>query len=549
MPPILAAGDGVLSPGRDRADDLEVTSGARPTMRAAAVVSAAVIGLVLAGPSAGGLIGTTAAGADGPSDPVGTALVQPGALDSLSDVGRLADATADRRGTPIGVVTDRNGTAPGGIEVERIVAPAGDVGALTEALQDVDGVFSAAPDRRVEVSADPLEGDQYGPSRIGARSLPPGDDGRGTTVAVVDTGVTATHPDLRPRLPDGRARVAVGRSFLLGDRADGSAGDVDPHGHGTHVAGIITAARDNGIGGSGVAPGAQVLPVRVLNRVGIGWASDVAAGILWAHQQGADVINLSLAAAGNVPGNVDTAITYVTTDRSRGKPPTVVVAAAGNDGPTSGTHWPANQPRTIAVGATDATDRIAPFSSWGPAVDVAAPGDGILSTCRTGGWCTMSGTSMAAPMVSGAAAVLRQLDTRRGPDEIRARLVATAVDLGPRGVDPAFGAGRIDLAAAVSRSGPAPAAPAADVTGSVDYALTDRRRVVMGGTAFDPAGAPLVHVVVATGGRVAVHDTVATNGSWETAWDDGAGPVQACAVGVRGSGTGVLLGCRSLIVK
>jgi serine protease len=404
----------------------------------------------------------------------------------------------------------------------------------------------------VALAADPYDANQYGPTRIGARALAATTDGRGTTVAVVDTGVTGTHPDLLPPLPDGRPRVAVGTSFLSGDVANHTAGNVDPQGHGTHVAGIITAARGNGIGGSGVAPGAQVLPVRVLSSTGTGWASDVAAGVLWAHQQGADVINLSLGASGAMPPDLDTAITYVTTDRTRGKPPTVVVAAAGNGGPTSRPSWPGFHERAIAVAATDATDAIAPFSSWGSYVDVAAPGVSILSTCRPAGYCSMSGTSMATPMVSAAAAILRQQDPTRDPDQVRARLEATAVDLGAPGRDPAYGAGRIDLVAATGAGpGATPATPnPVLLTGAVDHATVDRRRVTMGGTAFDPDGRPVIHVAVLTNGRMAVHDVMATNGSWEATWDDGAGPVTACAAGIdTPTNTPVQLGCRQLVVK
>ena len=517
----------------------------RSHRRVIALLTAGVLGLGILGQAG------VAAAAEPNVDPVDAALVRPGALDSIADVATLADDTAGRPGTTVGVVTDRNGDAPGGIEVERIVTEPGDVGALTARLDDINGVFSAAPEQRVRLSADPLDASQYGPTRIGARSLPATWDGRGTTVAVVDTGVTGNHPDLTPPLPDGRARIAAGRSFLSGDAANGAAANVDPHGHGTHVAGIITAARDNGLGGSGVAPGAQVLPVRVLNSSGVGWSSDVTAGVLWAHQQGADVINLSLGAPGNTPGDIDTAINFVTTDRSRGKAPTVVVAAAGNSGPNSTPQWPGRQERTIAVAATDANDGIASFSSWGSYVDVAAPGVNVLSTCRTGDWCSMSGTSMATPMVAGAAAVLRQLDPGRGPDEVRARLEATAVDLGSPGRDVAFGAGRIDLAAA-ALAGASPSSPAQPVmlTGTVGYAFVDRRRVNLGGTAFDPEATATVRVVAAGRNGWAVADVPAPGGRWDAGINVPAGTNSVCAVGVDNpTGTGVLLGCRQLLVK
>ena len=512
--------------------------------RVIAAVAAACLGLGVLAPVAGAVAGDE-------GDPVADALARPGALDSLGDVARLADATEGDPGAVVGVVTDRNGTAPGGIGVERIVVDGADLTALVDRLGRVDGVFSAAPDVPVALTSDPRDAEQYGPTRIGARALAPGRDGTGVTVAVVDTGVRASHPDLAPTLPDGRPRIATGTSFLLFDPANGSAGTSDPNGHGTHVAGIITAARGNGQGGSGVAPGAQVLPVRVLNSWGLGWSVDVTAGILWAHQQGADVINLSLGAPGSTPPEMDAAITYVTTDRSRGKAPTVVVAAAGNSGPGSGPTWPGSHPRAIAVAATDANDTVAPFSSWGSWVDVAAPGSGILSTCSNGDYCSMSGTSMATPMVAGAAAVLRQQDPGRGADEVRARLESTAVDLGSPGRDAAYGAGRIDLVAATG-AGSAPTGPSAPVpvSGAVDHAVTDRRRLIVGGTAFDPDGAPLVRVISLGNGQFGVHDAVATGGRWEASWEDRPGTYTVCAAGVdQPTNDAVLLGCRQLLVK
>jgi subtilisin family serine protease len=316
-------------------------------------------------------------------------------------------------------------------------------------------------------------------------------------------------------------------------------------------AGIVAAARGNGIGGAGVAPGAQILPVRVLGPTGIGWSSDVAAGIVWAHQQGADVINLSLGATGNVPPDIDGAVNQVTTDRSRGKPPTVVVAAAGNGGPTGAPSWPGRHPRAIAVAATDAWDVIASYSTWGGYVSVSAPGSAVLSTCRNGDHCQMSGTSMATPMVAGAAAVLRQKMPAYGPDEVRARLEATAVDLGAPGRDPAHGAGRIDVRAAVGSPPPASAPAAVPLTGSIDRAVVNRRRWELAGSAVDPDAPPVVRIIDSVGGRWHVTDVAGSGGRWSAARDGAAaGTHTVCAVGIdQPSGQGVLLGCRQLVVK
>lgn len=502
-----------------------------------------------------------AGAAGGPSaadDPVERALADPTALDSLGDVAELAERTAGEDGTTVGVVVDRNGSRPGGIEVERIVVDGSDADRLADRLadraQDVPGVFSAAPDVPIALLADPLESQQYGPRRVRADSLPAGLDGRGTTVAVVDTGVKGDHPDLTAVLPDGRPRVLPGRAFLTGQADDGGRGDVDPHGHGTHVAGTVAAARD-GVGGVGVAPGAQILPVRVLASSGSGSSADLTAGILWAHQQGADVINLSLGAQGTTPSDVSAAVQAVTTDTSRGRPPTVVVAAAGNHGAWSAPVWPARHPRAIAVAATDANDSVASFSSRGDYVDVAAPGVGILATCRTGGWCSMSGTSMASPLVAGAAAVLRQQDPTRGPDAVAAQLGATAQDVDAAGVDVASGHGRIDLATAVgappvpwSPSGSQP--PGTTLSGGLDAVVVDRRAIGAGGWVSEPDGTAVVRIVDVHGGRVDSYDLSATGGRFLQAWDADPGTHDVCALGVDvPTGAGVLLGCRQVVVK
>jgi subtilisin family serine protease len=485
-------------------------------------------------------------------DPVEVALSRPALLDEPSEVRALADATTGRAGTRVGVVLDRNGARPGGIAVEVVVADSDDLDLLVHRLAGVPTVVVAAVDQPVRLATgDPLTAQQWGPTRVGSPALPPDLDGRGTTVAVLDTGVEATHPDLTPLLPDGRSRVAPGTSFLSGQPANGLPGTTDPHGHGTHVAGIIAAARGNGVGGAGVAPGARILPVRVLSATGTGWSSDVAAGILWAHQQGADVINLSLGGPGVTPPAVGAAIGQVTTDATRGKPPTVVVAASGNNGWTGTLTWPANHPRVIAVGATTSADGVASFSNRAPSLSLTAPGVGILSTCRGGGFCTMSGTSMAAPMVAAAAAVLRQQAPTRGPDQIRAALEAHAVDLGTPGRDPDFGAGRLDLAAAASAPLPPPPTAPVMLAGTVDRVAATRRRWELGGAVTDPDGPPVVQVLDTVAGSTTVMPAATTGGRWSAERHAAPpGTHTLCAVGVdQPTGQGVLLGCRQVVVK
>jgi serine protease len=300
--------------------------------------------------------------------------------------------------------------------------------------------------------------DQWGLERIGAPAAWETARGERTVVAVVDTGVHLTHPDLAPRLLRDRAGGVVGL-----DLVDGGAPH-DEHGHGTLVAGVVGAAADAGVGGpgiTGVAPDVRLMPVRVLDGDGRGRVSDIATGIRWAVEHGADVVNLSLESMAPLPGDVlgsglDEAV------REAWDQGVVVVAAAGNSG-TPFTDFRSSTP-VLLVGATDRDDRRAAFSDGGRSDMVMAPGVDIVSTacapCRRGGgagYATADGTSFAAPHVAGAVAVLRSA----GDDHEEAvdRLRRTAVRV-PGGALVATGHGRIDLAAAVG----GPSAPRPRVT-------------------------------------------------------------------------------------
>jgi type VII secretion-associated serine protease mycosin len=262
----------------------------------------------------------------------------------------------------------------------------------------------------------------------------PQSTGAGVTVAVIDTGVDAGHPDLA-------GQVLPGIDFVT----DTQGVSTDPNGHGTHVAGIIAALTDNSLGVAAVAPDAKILPVRVLDAAGNGYASDAAAGVVYAADHGADVINLSFGSATR-SGTLSAAIDYA---RDQG---VVVVAAAGN-GRAKGSPvtYPAADPGVIAVAATDSSDKIASYSSMGNYIDVAAPGSDIVSTYPAGtGYATMFGTSMAAAHVAGIAALVISHQPGLTPDEVDAAISGYAVDLGPRGRDRDFGNGRVDAAAALA---------------------------------------------------------------------------------------------------
>lgn len=261
--------------------------------------------------------------------------------------------------------------------------------------------------------------------------------GKGVVVAVLDTGVRANHPDLR-------GQVLKGWDFISSDNQAN-----DANGHGTHVAGIIAARRDNRTGIAGLASSAKILPVRVLDGAGNGNTATVARGIRYAVRKGADVINLSLAGV-NSDGQMRAAIAYAA------KKNVVVVAAAGNAGCGAPTSYPAAYPNVIGVGAIDRYRNVAPYSNCGSYVDVVAPGTGIISTttfrpdanlgCEYGvSYCRLSGTSMATPYAAASAAVLiSRTKHRLRASKIRALMTSKADDIGPRGKDAGSGKGIID---------------------------------------------------------------------------------------------------------
>jgi subtilisin family serine protease len=289
---------------------------------------------------------------------------------------------------------------------------------------------------------DPLRTDQWALDQLGFESARAAVDPASVTVAVLDSGVDGSHEDL------------AGVVLPGWDAIEGRPGaDTDAYGHGTHVAGIVAALAGNGLGGSGAAAGVRILPVRVLDTDGSGWSSAIAEGIRWAADHGADVINLSL--GGPSPSAAyRTAIDYAVNVRNA-----VVVASAGNEYASGNpVEYPAADPDAVAVGASNRTGGRAPFSNTGVYVDLAAPGTSILAPCPIGAtvcedsaaYTRMSGTSMAAPFVSAAAALLRSARPEASVGQIRDWLALTATDAGVPGRDDEFGAGIIEPSRAVA---------------------------------------------------------------------------------------------------
>ncbi|MGQ4871095.1 MAG: S8 family serine peptidase [Candidatus Thorarchaeota archaeon] len=293
-------------------------------------------------------------------------------------------------------------------------------------------------------------------------------DGSGVKVAILDTGIDYTHPDLDD--------VYAGGYDFVDDDSDPK----DGNGHGTHCAGIV-AAEDNGEGVIGVAPHASIYAVRVLDNWGSGYTSDIIAGIDWAIDNGMDVISMSLG-GGDYDQAFDDAV-----DRAYNAG-IVVVAASGNDG--KGTiSYPAAYDNAIAVGAIDSDHNLADFSNYGPEQEVVAPGVDIYSTMPTYtvtlnywfmGGCSqnydrMSGTSMATPMVAGVVALILSANPDLTPPEVRDILHTTSVDLGSAGWDQYYGYGEVNAKAAVDEAGggtPPDTTPPAKVTGLTTETLS-----------------------------------------------------------------------------
>jgi len=278
----------------------------------------------------------------------------------------------------------------------------------------------------------------WGVDRIDADLVQGTTTGDPIKVAIVDTGIDVKHPDLKDNLKGGVSTIGYTTSYN------------DDNGHGTHVAGIV-AALNNDIGVVGVAPEANLYAVKVLDRRGSGYLSDVIEGLDWAVANGMQVVNMSLGTSAYNKSFEDAVKKVNAAGITQ-------VAAAGNSGPGDNTvTYPAKFTEVIAVSATDKFDTIASWSSRGPQIDLAAPGVSIYSTYKGSTYKTLSGTSMAAPHVTGAAAlVLTQtakcdtdLSGSCSPAEVQQRLEATAEDLGIVGRDGLYGSGLVDAEAAV----------------------------------------------------------------------------------------------------
>ncbi|NKX55290.1 S8 family serine peptidase [Arthrobacter sp. E918] len=399
----------------------------------------------------------------------------------------LRDRAYDRAAGAVGTGAEEKRTTAGGAKVIETGRPldAAETRELTEALESRDDVEYAEPDLLLTPVMVPndthynLQWDLY--EDLGGMRMPEAWDlstGEGTVVAVVDTGMTA-HSDLDENvLPGydmmshpGMSRDGDGRDANPQDEGDwygwGECGTSDSSTsswHGTHVAGTIAAVANNGKGVTGIAHHAKVVPVRALGACG-GYLSDISDAVIWAtggsvpdvpaNPNPADVINLSVGVRSSCTASMQTAVDFAV---GRGA---AVVVAAGNEDEPAANVMPANCADVITVAASGPGGTLAPYSNFGDAVDVTAPGGdmsagdegGIASTVNAGATTPASedygysqGTSMAAPHVAGLAALMVSANPGLTPARIEERLKATAQAWY---CSPGCGAGLVDAAAAL----------------------------------------------------------------------------------------------------
>ena len=328
----------------------------------------------------------------------------------------------------------------------------------------------AVPAADAAAANDPLRAQQYGLDILESDQAHAITTGRGAVVAVVDSGVRASHQDLQGRL-------LPGYDFVDND-ADPSVSE-SGDGHGTHVLGIAGANEGNGVGVAGVAPGAMYIPVRVLGDDGSGSSDDVARGIDFAVARGADVINLSL---GDQTGAVASSPEFSDAIGRALAAGRVVVAAAGNTGlPVC--EQPSADEGLLCVGSVDENRQRSFFSSFGMGLGITAPGGSallgrdIISTFNASdsSYTELAGTSQAAPHVAGVAALLVSKGLR-GQAAVQ-RILATASDAGPSGPDPEFGAGIVNARRAVSGLGTGQAGGGPGAGSSASVSVRRRQRI------------------------------------------------------------------------
>jgi thermitase len=345
---------------------------------------------------------------------------------------------------------------------------------------------------------DPYLGSEWHITKIGANTAWDTTQGSGVTVAILDTGVDGTHPDLA-------YQMVPGWNFY-----SNTSNTSDVKGHGTWVAGAAAATSNNGIGVAAVAGKAKIMPIRISDSTGVAYWSHIAQGISWAADRGARVASISYEGLLK-SSSIISAANYM---RSKGG---LVVVAAGNCSCNAGL-----TPSTsmISVSATDANDARASFSSYGSYVVMSAPGKDIWTTNKGGGYTQGLGTSFSTPIVAGTIALMMAAKPTMSNTQIESLLFSTATDLGSAGRDSYFGYGRVNTAAAVKAvtggtTGTADAtAPTASITNPLANA-TVKGVVNAAVTASDNVGVTKVELR-ANGALVATDIAAPYSFSWDS---------------------------------
>ena len=432
----------------------------------------------------------------------------------LTGILRRRGWAADQLGAPRTLLADE------ATSIQALSVTVGSERAAVDALRRDPQVAFAELDYAIHVEEtqspdapnDPGWPNQWAPPKIQAPSAWQVTTGTpNVVIAVVDTGVQLDHEDLVGSLWTNPGEIADNG---VDDDGNGKTDDVwgwrfyhewdgdaylprednqvtDDHGHGTHVAGIASAVVDNGVGIAGVAGGARVMPVKVLDGSGTGWHSDLARGIAYAVDEGARIVNLSLGDP-NSSATLQAAVDYAHTHGA------LTVAAAGNGGKP--VLYPAACDHALGVSATNQDDHRWYDTNHGPEVDVAAPGVSIYSTGWTGecssGYCYKSGSSMATPHVAGLAALLWSERPDLTSAQVVEAITSTALDVNADtypGRDDYLGWGRIEAAEALSATSPYPVNQFAvgvrpaqhSVTSSVGSAVSHTLTVQNRGTITD----------------------------------------------------------------
>lgn len=385
------------------------------------------------------------------------------------------------------------------LDVDIVKVPPGREKDMVARLKGNKHVEFAEVDEEMEPAAtvsDPSVGSQWHIAKINAPAAWDYTLGGGVKIAILDSGVDGTHPDLAPQM-------VAGWNFY-----DNNSNTADVRGHGTAVAGAAAAAANNGVGVAGVAGGAKIMPLRIADSTGYALWSTAAQAINYAADHGARVANLSFVGAA-ASSTIQSAASYL---RSKGG---VLFVAAGNSGAVDNTS-PTNLMQVVS--ATDESDQLASFSTYGSFVTVSAPGNNILTTAMGGGYQYWWGTSLATPVAAGTAALIIASRPDFTPAQIDSTLKSSATDLGGGGTDPYFGAGRINAGAAVALAGGASTpgdstAPTVAITSPASGSVSGTTTVTVG--ASDNVGVTRVDVKV-NGTTIATDTTAPFSVSWNT---------------------------------